>query len=140
MRTCSRVERSGEHYALGLCEKHYARKRRADGGERVQEQARRAQAKWRAANPDAVPRLNRKSTLARYGLTVEDYDRMIDAQQNRCAICMLETPGKALRVDHDHATGKVRGLLCDSCNNGLGRFKDSPAVLRQAAYYIEVHG
>jgi len=53
-----------------------------------------------------------------------------------CAICHA---APAQHVDHDHATGKVRALLCFNCNGGLGQFKDDPAVLRAAAEYVRFH-
>lgn len=70
-----------------------------------------------------------------YGITRGDYQERADAQDNRCAICR-ETRS-LLDVDHDHASGRVRGLLCNSCNRGLGFFKDNPAWLREAAAYVE---
>ena len=76
-----------------------------------------------------------------YGITIEDYEAMLDAQDGRCAIsaCDATEPGGrgGWHVDHDHVTGKVRGLLCTNCNSGLGRFRDDPAVLRAAADYLE---
>lgn len=69
----------------------------------------------------------------RYGLTQADYDTMLAEQGGVCWIC--GTGGK-LHVDHDHDTGKVRGLLCPDCNVGLGYFKDSPVALRRAAAYL----
>lgn len=75
----------------------------------------------------------------RYGITVEDYDRMMVEQQGLCSICR-GVPGKrGFQVDHDHNTGKVRGLLCEPCNRGLGQFKDDPILLRVAAQYLEAH-
>ena len=56
-----------------------------------------------------------------YGITIEDYDRMYEEQGGRCAICRTDQPGGAgerFSVDHDHETGKVRGLLCNNCNTG----------------------
>jgi len=78
-----------------------------------------------------------------FGLTFGEYSDMLEAQEGRCAICPAEIgylrKGKPARlaVDHCHATGKVRGLLCSNCNNGLGRFKDDPILLRAAADYLE---
>jgi hypothetical protein len=85
----------------------------------------------------------------RYGLTVHEYDALSAAQDNRCAICgERESYGKAaskigdgrkLCVDHCHATGAVRGLLCNHCNQGLGRFRDAPALLARALVYLLGH-
>lgn len=70
----------------------------------------------------------------KYGLTLEEYAIMAKAQNDRCAICMVQPP--RLVVDHCHETGTVRGLLCNSCNQGLGRFKDNVTVLNRAAMYL----
>ena len=75
-----------------------------------------------------------------YGMEPEEYNRKASEQDNRCAICgkpAAESLHGRLAVDHIHETGQNRGLLCDSCNNGLGRFRDNPALLRAAADYIE---
>ena len=73
----------------------------------------------------------------KYRLTVEDYDSMVRAQKGRCAICLEE--GR-LFVDHNHKTGKVRGLLCNNCNRGIGLLKDEVNVLLNAARYVENDG
>ncbi len=72
----------------------------------------------------------------RYGITADDADAMLEQQGGLCAICE-SAPAK--HVDHDHATGTVRALLCFNCNGGLGQFKDEPDVLRAAAAYVEFH-
>ncbi|MGY1702258.1 endonuclease VII domain-containing protein [Geodermatophilus sp. SYSU D00766] len=72
----------------------------------------------------------------RYGITAEEADAMLAAQKGRCAVCRT---APAAHVDHDHATGRVRQLLCFNCNGGLGQFRDDPAVLRAAAEYVERH-
>ena len=77
--------------------------------------------------------------LKRYGLTPEDYERMVRDQNGRCTICNYENDGKKLVVDHCHKTGKVRALLCDDCNQGLGRFFDRPDWLEKAAAYVRAH-
>lgn len=72
-----------------------------------------------------------------YGLTVVELNELL-AQHAVCAICATDAWGeKGPQVDHNHATGAVRGILCTSCNNGLGRFKDDPTLLRAAADYLD---
>jgi len=74
----------------------------------------------------------------KFGITYADYQEMVRAQDGGCAICGEECPsGRQLAVDHDHATGRVRGLLCGPCNSGLGHFRDRVALLRAAADYLE---
>ena len=72
----------------------------------------------------------------RYGITGEEADAMLAEQGGVCAICEV---APAVHVDHDHATGAVRALLCFNCNGGLGQFKDDPALLRAAAEYVRFH-
>ena len=69
-------------------------------------------------------------------MSLRDYDLMLERQRGVCAVCG-EQPARSLCVDHCHATGKVRGLLCSPCNLAIGQFKDSPARLRKAAAYVE---
>lgn len=80
--------------------------------------------------------------LRLYGITYREYLNMIAAQKGLCAICRKHRLDqvKDLAVDHDHTTGKVRGLLCTNCNTGLGMFKDSIRLLAQAIVYLEDHG
>jgi len=108
------------------------------------ENGRKASRAWKQRDPEGYKALQRKWSLAEYGLTTQDYDRMLAAQQGSCAICREPPTGKranqVLHVDHDHITGKVRALLCVSCNHGLGKMKDSPALLPRAAAYLEEHG
>jgi len=76
-----------------------------------------------------------------YGLPHGSYRNMLDAQEGKCAICHAEQAGGRGRfhVDHCHSTGKIRGLLCNNCNNGLGKFKDEVALLRLAIEYLQKH-
>jgi hypothetical protein len=80
---------------------------------------------------------------SQYGMTIEQYQEMLNAQGGCCAICGTGEPGRRgnlhFCVDHDHITGKARGLLCNNCNLGLGRFRDSPKFLEQAAGYLRHH-
>jgi hypothetical protein len=78
----------------------------------------------------------RKDTLKYYyGISPNDYDRLFARQRGSCAICR-ERPAKTLCIDHCHATGKVRGLLCRRCNLGLGHLDDSPSLVSAALAYL----
>lgn len=99
---------------------------------------------WNAANRDKQRAVNTRVHLQRYhGLTVDQYEAMVEAQRGLCAICGEQPTGKAhcgkLHVDHDHATGAIRDLLCADCNMGLGKFKDSSIRLTKAAWYLARH-
>lgn len=73
-----------------------------------------------------------------YGATVEDWARMFNNQDGKCAICASELKyDRHTHVDHDHVTKRVRGLLCGACNKALGLFKDNATALRAAAAYVE---
>jgi hypothetical protein len=69
-----------------------------------------------------------------YDMTPEEAAELIASQGGKCGICLVRV---AKHVDHDHETGRVRGALCFSCNAALGNLKDSPALLRRAAAYLE---
>ncbi len=95
--------------------------------------------RWQNANREHI-RESRREYLRgywlqyQYGVSSEQLEVMLKEQSNCCGICKcyLEKPC----VDHDHTTGKVRGLLCDSCNQGLGRFKDNYETIVAAAEYL----
>ncbi|HEX9438250.1 MAG TPA: endonuclease domain-containing protein, partial [Roseiflexaceae bacterium] len=84
-------------------------------------------------------RLANGRRMAKYGLSTEDFERMVIRQNGLCANCKIR-PLETLCVDHCHATNTVRELLCRKCNTGLGCFNDSPALLRKAAGYLHRHG
>ena len=88
---------------------------------------------WKQRNKDRLPHYGRKF---RHGILAADYEALVAAQDGRCAICQT-VPDRDLFVDHDHATGAIRGLLCDLCNRGLGMLQDDPKLLRRAAGYVE---
>ena len=118
---------SYERHQAEILEKNQGKR----GNPRTTEAARARYAKWKDANP----RGELIQSLARiYKTTIEHYDKMVVAQSGRCAICstVLTEP----HVDHDHVTGRVRGLLCPPCNRGLGMFKDDPGLLHVAAAYL----
>jgi hypothetical protein len=61
------------------------------------------------------------------------------AQAGRCKICDRQPQSKGLHIDHCHSTGKVRGLLCGTCNQGIGLLKEDPELIRKAANYVAFH-
>ncbi|AMW36098.1 endonuclease VII [Xanthomonas phage XAJ24] len=96
--------------------------------------------------PEEKESQRRASVKWKYGITWEQVEGLHSAQGCACAICSrpislsVQTKDKmhqSIRIDHCHGSGKVRGLLCDWCNVGLGRFSDSPETLRRAAAYLE---
>lgn len=106
------------------------------------------QNEWKQRNPEKVRAYQRRANLRKnFGIEVEDYQQMLDAQAGVCFICkepetyIHQKTGQVARlaVDHCHTKGTVRKLLCKSCNNGLGLFRDSPQLLREAAGYLEDH-
>ena len=79
------------------------------------------------------------SLLRKYGITIKERNRMITKQGGKCLICGRILNDKNTHIDHDHKTGKVRGVLCGFCNRGLGCFFDNSIFMRNAASYIEYH-
>jgi len=93
--------------------------------------------KYAKENPKKVALNKRKAFLRfKYNISLEDYQDLFDKQGGLCAIC--ETfQERYLDIDHDHYTGKIRGLLCRACNIGIGHLQDSPAVVEAALRYLE---
>ena len=76
--------------------------------------------------------------LRKYGITLEDYQRMLDAQDGVCAICGKRRPDeRTLHVDHDHETGEIRGLLCFRCNNAIGDLRDDRDLAQALVDYLD---
>jgi hypothetical protein len=132
-------------YTAEQASEYYQRNRerlRQLGRERYQQNRASVIAKtraWGLANPDKVKRYARKSVLKVYGLTPEMWNSMFVAQGSRCAICQTAESVKWC-TDHDHDSGKVRNILCNHCNAGLGQFRDSPQLLAAALVYLRAHG
>jgi hypothetical protein len=102
--------------------------------------------RYKERDPEGVTAEKRRRHIKRmYGVTPEWYDAMMVAQGSACAIC--EQPEtvtrfgklKLLAVDHDHATGKPRGLLCQGCNQGIGHLGEDIGRMEAAAQYLEAH-
>lgn len=94
--------------------------------------------KWQISNPDRFKKSMRDyQRRLRYGVTEKQCEEMLEKQGGVCAICGLPPTEKSLCVDHDHVTGKFRGLLHRVCNTGIGNLKDSAELCRKAANYLE---
>jgi hypothetical protein len=74
----------------------------------------------------------------KFGMTISDYNLLLERQNGKCAICD-KIPKLSLVIDHCHETGKIRGLLCQRCNMGLGYFQDNKILLEKATKYIKNH-
>ena len=80
-----------------------------------------------------------------YGITLDEYNVMLEKQGGVCGICKTDNPKgrqsgrgvvKDFYVDHNHETGEVRGLLCNNCNRAIGNFKDDPSIIQKAVLYL----
>lgn len=111
------------HRARGLCNACYKKDWIARGGNNG------------AQTPDEAKLDSHVRT--KYGISAEEYNSLLLAQGGGCAICQRPPDNERLCVDHDHETGRVRGLLCRRCNSGIGQLKDSVALLLRAANYVE---
>lgn len=96
------------------------------------------------AAPDVAKATQKRAHIRRrFGISPEDYERIVDAQSGLCAICRQPEPQARrqgrLSLDHCHDTGDIRGAICSRCNTMLGYAKDDPTTLREAAKYLEQH-
>ena len=112
-----------------------AQKWREDNLERYQANQRRIR-----STPEGKLRQRAGHLMRKFGMTIEEYDAMLEAQGGGCFICgRPPREDISLHVDHDHLTGKVRGILCFRCNNALADFGEDPDILRKAASYVSWH-
>lgn len=111
----SNVNSDGRDSRCKTCRKSMAAQRYADGPDRE------------------------RHLMKTYGITLVEYDELLESQAGGCAICGVSSDkiGRRLAVDHDHSTDEVRGLLCTQCNTMLGQSGDRPEILRLGAQYLE---
>lgn len=111
------------HYARGLCNKCYNHNIKVP--------------QWRRwYNPEKE---RERKTLKKYGVSLKEYQKLLNAQGGCCNICKGPAGSKsngAFHIDHDHESGLVRGLLCVNCNHGIGCFMDNPALTFRATLYL----
>lgn len=142
--------RDGHRNECKRCFKERAAARYRENPQPVKERARRWQRENRERHAEYMrayrasgrrAEVDRRSYLTRrFGITPEQYDEMLAAQGGGCAICgRPPRDDSSLHVDHDHATGAVRALLCFDCNAGLGKFREDPDLLLQAFAYVLDH-
>lgn len=99
--------------------------------------------RWQAIHPEQSKRITRQAKLRQFGIDIAEYERIYQMQDGLCSICRRQETStfrgvvRLLAVDHDHATGKVRGLLCSACNIGIGCFSDDTRRMAQAIDYLE---
>jgi hypothetical protein len=107
--------------------------------------------RWQEENPEryreklkefkqspAGKRSDRKGHLRRkFGMSLEDYDELVEKQGGVCAVCGYPPDeGKSFHIDHDHDSGRIRGLLCSRCNHAIGLLRDDPEVIESALTYL----
>lgn len=140
------AQRRKAYYQLNKAELYEKQKeRQQDNSPAGKERRRRRKERERTAhrnNPQKKEeqrlKIKSKDLHKKYKITHLQYQERLDAQGQRCTICMVDLDlGRDTHVDHDHTTGEIRGILCKNCNTGLGQFKDSPELLRRAALYLE---
>lgn len=125
-----------------LLERFYGRKGNRDGLSNTCRTCEDVRSRaWQAANPERTRVTNKRTALRRYyGMTIEQYEEMLLGQDGRCACCGTDKPGGpggTLHVDHNHRTGKVRGLICSDCNTGIGKLGDDLNGVANAMAYLQ---
>lgn len=117
------------------CTKQYSTKRYIENTELLKARTK----EWKINNPEKAKNLH----LKKYGISIDEYHVLLSQQSNSCAICKTTKPTgnstKYFYVDHNHLTGKVRGLLCYYCNLALGMLKDNIESAYNLVAYIEKH-
>jgi hypothetical protein len=122
----------GFHTQCKMCRNEVLRREEHKDSTRVYKNS------WSQYNKESIKNSQLKS---KFGITLPEYNELLFKQENKCAICNNEssTNEKDLAVDHCHKTGKIRGLLCHTCNLGLGHLKDDINLLNKAVDYLKNH-
>ncbi len=138
--------KSGYSYICKMCKNSYVKEYNKKNPQVRKDIYKRHKEKYPFANKERRKKYYKKnkdgkildySLRKEYGISLEKYSEIALRQNNVCAICKEpEVRKRRLSVDHCHKTGKVRGLLCDRCNNGIARFDDNVEVLKRAIKYL----
>lgn len=121
----------------------YLRKYNAENKERIRSRSKAYHQEYYKLNKERFRASSRAwNYKAKYGITVVEWEAMFSRQDQKCAACGTLDPGPrgVWHTDHCHTSGKVRGILCRTCNQALGMASDSPSVLRSLADYLERNG
>lgn len=122
----------GHHTQCKKCRSEYTSRYRA----KYPEESRQAVSNWVKEDPARNVSSHKRSNLKKfYGLSLEGYEKMLIQQNGCCLICSIKM--NSPHVDHCHETGRIRGLLCATCNGGLGMFKDCVPLLEKAIGYLK---
>ena len=139
-------EKSAKYYADNkeqvlkrMTEKHKlnpfpARERARDFATKNPERIKEYQKSWKKRHPEKRKIYTRNSRIRAYGIEPNEYYEMLEKQGQGCAICRAKPKYRAMNIDHDHKTGKVRGLLCDGCNLSLGHIEREGFAEKAKAY------
>lgn len=133
--------RGGYRYECKVCYNARSREYARNNKELIKvRNAAKAEARQAYYQSPAGIESSRRAHLKRmYNITLEEYNKMSDTQDHKCAICggeEMNYKNKVLCVDHNHITGEIRGLLCGTCNIAIGHFKDNIRLLEQGIQYL----
>ncbi len=123
------------HYAMGLCRQCY----RVQPWFLEKRKVYYQQNKHLYRAQSERVRVEKRRQSKAYGISKAEWDALYEAQNSVCAICSKPPGKRSLSVDHCHATGKIRGLLCNSCNGALGHLGDSIELMTKAIEYLKCH-
>lgn len=137
----------GLSYRCKECLLQQRHEHRCDNVEKYRREDREYYRRKKKADTHNQLKVSQKDTRlrSRYGLSLDDYNELMEGQERKCAICLRqetivdrEGNTRQLIIDHNHVTGERRGLLCHSCNTMLGRARDDITVLESAIDYLEI--
>jgi predicted flap endonuclease-1-like 5' DNA nuclease len=111
-----------------------ARKRAKEFSKKNPDKLKKYQMTWKERNPEKRKLYSRNSRIRTYGIEPNEYYEMLEKQGHGCAICKAKPTYRAMNIDHNHKTGKVRGLLCDGCNLSLGHLERDDWVKKAKQY------
>ena len=132
----SRKEYDNKYYHI---HKEELLKKNKEYREKNREKIKIQKKKYKKENPLKIKTYKLHDRLkSNFGISLKDYNDLLLKQGNLCAICFQPEKNKRLAVDHNHKTGKVRGLLCQKCNRGLGLFNDDSILVENAYKYLNI--